>query len=110
MFHIPPFLVCLAISMNVEWVHLSVVIEAESDVARARRRWCWRASWRRAADGRALGEHTIMIAGDGAAGTALAELLAEALGRANRGDTILEARRRFWLVRRGPLLRLLVLG
>ncbi len=33
--------------------------------------------------GKALAEHTIMIAGDGAAGTALAELLAEAIARQN---------------------------
>lgn len=33
--------------------------------------------------GKALADHTIMIAGDGAAGTALAELLAEAIARQN---------------------------
>ena len=32
--------------------------------------------------GKALTEHTIMVAGEGAAGTALAELLAEAIARA----------------------------
>lgn len=33
--------------------------------------------------GKSLADHTIMIAGDGAAGTALAELLAEAIARQN---------------------------
>lgn len=33
--------------------------------------------------GKSLADHTIMIAGNGAAGTALAELLAEAIARQN---------------------------
>ncbi|EIE23960.1 NADP-dependent malic enzyme [Coccomyxa subellipsoidea C-169] len=56
--------------------------------------------------GKSLADHTIMIAGDGAAGTALAELLAEAIARQNRrgGGTIVDARRQFWLVDRHGLV------